>query len=423
MADNTLNVNFKLTSLNVRGLNECKKRRAILRKLKLQQNDICLLQETHCSLPSEHICKNEWGGNVFFSNGTKQARGVMVLFKAGFDAVVKDVISDTMGRFLLLNVNIQNTNLKIINVYAPNEETSQVHFYGYLRNKINQHTSPEDSIIIGGDFNFIANPSLDRKGGAPIVNSANRLNILRQINSIVEDHNLQDIWRVKHPQSRRFTWHQHTKRIFSRLDYWYISTGLQYHSQSVDIIPMIRTDHSAIVFAMKSPNNPEKGKGLWKLNSSYLEEQPYVEGIINNKDIWLEEAHSLTEAREKWEYIKYKIRQFSIDYGKKKARERSKAEQELDKKLKATQTLLDKADKGSEEETQASVELNRIKAEMEVLDNYKVEGTILRSRTRWFGQEEKNNAYFLNLESRNKIRKTMNKLEREDGRMQTHKKY
>lgn len=127
---------------------------------------------------------------------------------------------------------------------------------------------------------------------------------------------------------------------------------------------MIRTDHSAIVLAMKSPNNSEKGKGLWKLNSSYLEEQPYVEGIINNKDIWLEEAYSLTEAREKWEYIKYKIRQFSIDYGKKKARERSKAEQELDKKLKATQTLLDKADKGSEEETQASVELNRSKAEM-----------------------------------------------------------
>lgn len=39
---------------------------------------------------------------------------------------------------------------------------------------------------MGGDFNFIINPELDRKGGIPIVNTSSRNNIVKTMEDITE---------------------------------------------------------------------------------------------------------------------------------------------------------------------------------------------------------------------------------------------
>ena len=57
---------------------------------------------------------------------------------------------------------------------------------------------------------------------------------------------LVDIWRIKNPDVKSFTWSKKFPRIFCRLDYWLISNNLNDSVQLTDIIPAIRTDHDAI---------------------------------------------------------------------------------------------------------------------------------------------------------------------------------
>lgn len=157
--------NFRTISFNVRGLNDQKKRRSIFKWLKQKQIDICLLQETYCTDKVEHIWRNEWGGKIIASNGTNHARGVAVLIKPDLDAEIINIIKDDIGRMLLVELKVQDTHFKIMNIYAPNTEASQFHFYHYIKRTLNAYTNPEENIIIGGDFNINFDKDLDKKGG------------------------------------------------------------------------------------------------------------------------------------------------------------------------------------------------------------------------------------------------------------------
>ena len=59
----------------------------------------------------------------------------------------------------------------------------------------------------------------------------------------------------------------------SRLDCWLISNCLSDNVWNVDIIPSIKTDHSAIIIEFKDINDRVKGPGIWKLNCSLLSDQ------------------------------------------------------------------------------------------------------------------------------------------------------
>ena len=65
--------------MNVRGLRNTNKRRAIFSYLKDQIATIFNLQETFSKPEDEKIWTAEWGGNGFFSHGTEHSKGVTML--------------------------------------------------------------------------------------------------------------------------------------------------------------------------------------------------------------------------------------------------------------------------------------------------------------------------------------------------------
>ena len=83
------------------------------------------------------------------------------------------------------------------------------------------------------------NTILDKKGG-----------ILTPRKSVVSNHKQHTWWpwlnRVKNPNTKSYTWSQNPPMILCRLDYWLISNNLHDLTTSTDIIPAIKTDHSAI---------------------------------------------------------------------------------------------------------------------------------------------------------------------------------
>lgn len=245
---------FNMISINTRGLVDRKKRRSMFRYIKKKKADICFMQETHSSIEAENVWKNEWGGSIIFSHGTKHARGVMVLFRPGLDIEVLQTSSDNIGRMLFLCVKIQNVQFNLINIYAPNYEENQIHFYRSLKNIMTQNSlNAQDNILLGGDFNIILNSQKDRKSQTPtqFSNMHNQIiNLVKEILALFEMH---DIWRIRNPLASRFTWSRSSPYIIqSRLDYWFTSETLFDFADEVDIIPCTKSDHSAITIQFNS---------------------------------------------------------------------------------------------------------------------------------------------------------------------------
>ena len=59
--------------------------------------------------------------------------------------------------------------------------------------------------------------------------------------------------------------------------------------------------------------------------------------------------------------------------------------------------------------------LDNLKNEMEEIIEYRTKGTVLRSRTRWYNEGEKNTKYFLNLEKRHYRQGTINRLKKSEN--------
>ena len=87
------------------------------------------------------------------------------------------------------------------------------------------------------------------------------------------DFDLVDIWRLRNPETKRFTWRQKNPFIQRRLDYWLISDFCQ---DKADIIPSINSDHSAIILYFNSIDSQKRGPSFWKFNASLLDDVNFV---------------------------------------------------------------------------------------------------------------------------------------------------
>ena len=104
--------------------------------------------------------------------------------------------------------------------------------------------------------------------------------VVDSIECFQDNFDLIDIWRVKNPGVRSFTWSKMSPKKFCRLDYWLISNNLQDLVIATDICPATKTDHAAIIIEFGSKDDQVKGPtGLWKMNCSILEEESYINDV------------------------------------------------------------------------------------------------------------------------------------------------
>ena len=207
------NINFKLLSLNARGIRSFDKRKSIFNWMFKSSADICFLQETYSTPEVENIWKKQWKGDMFFSHGTFHSRGVLILVKEQFDFQLQSVKVDSQGRYILLEAMIQDSPFLMLNIYAPNKCAEQCDFFKIISEELKSSSTPSDfSVVVGGDFNVIFDQDLDGSGG--IKNTKASVKILEDI---CLEQDLIDIWRVRQPTEKRFTWRQKTPIIQRRL--------------------------------------------------------------------------------------------------------------------------------------------------------------------------------------------------------------
>ena len=116
----------------------------------------------------------------------------------------------------------------------------------------------------------------------------------------------------------------------------------------------------------------KRGPSHWKFNNSLVLDYDLVTAMKNKINEFYQESEELVV---RWEFPKYKMRQFSMTYSKEKAFERKSARLTLDKKVKELESQI-----RSNSDEALVEQYNKSKNELENLYNYITEGIILHSK-------------------------------------------
>ena len=183
-------------------------------RLHNQKFHFTFLQKTYSSKECAQIWEAEWGGKVYFSHGSSPSTDVMTLVNPNLDVKVEKCIQDTKGRFLIIDLLIDELHLILVNIYAPNDANQQVTVFKELENQLEDFA--QENIIIAGDFNCALSEN-DKKGGNPVWKKSI---VIKEVQHLANLHNLTDIWRDRNPNDNRFAWRNKSLKIQCRLDFF-----------------------------------------------------------------------------------------------------------------------------------------------------------------------------------------------------------
>ena len=140
---------LSIITLNVNGLNAPTKSKGLAEWIQKQDPYICCLQETHLKTRDTYRLKVKGWKKIFHTNGEQKKAGVSILISDKIYFQIKDVKRDKEGHYIMIKGSIQEEDITIINIYAPNIGALQYvrQMLMSMKEEINSNT------IIVGDFN------------------------------------------------------------------------------------------------------------------------------------------------------------------------------------------------------------------------------------------------------------------------------
>ena len=101
-----------------------------------------------------------------------------------------------------------------------------------------------------------------------------------------------------------------------------------------------------------------------------------------------------------WEMVKMKVREESIKFGAHKKKQIAEKQEEIEQSIAFLEKNLAKVSTDDAVKQKMWSELETKKRELETIIEHQTKGALLRSKSRWYNEGEKNTKYFLNLEKR-----------------------
>lgn len=221
----------------------------------------------------------------------------------------------------------------------------------------------------------------------------------------MDEWDLTDAWRYRNPSRRQFTFHRGQQA--SRIDYWLISNHLADICLDSDITHLALSDHSLLTLSVGN-KEPRRGPGLWRMDNSLLADEKYIEEISDLLESLIRESED-SDPSAKWEWMKFRIREKSMELEAKTRRQQRKEEKELNKTLAA---LIEDKDKGQDISEE---EIASVKRELQELELARAQKNIFRARANYARYREKSSSYFLNLEKRKAKGRTISTLITDEG--------
>ena len=260
----------------------------------------------------------------------------------------------------------------------------------------------EHKVIIG-DFNLALDPELDR------LNTYNNNNkAKRELENLMDEFYLKDVWRTQNETKKEYSWYKKGNLMkASRLDFALVSAGLDQKVKVPQYLAGILTDHRAFYMVLET-EPAERGSGYWKLNTSLLQENDFIQQVNRELDKTIATTtHQAPDQR--WEHIKKRVKKVTNNY----ARNKSKEDKLIISQLKEIITDYETQLPLNREENEL---LEKTKKDLDEKVIERAKGVMFRSKVKWYEEGEKNTKYFYSLEKARYNSKTCFKLINDEDR-------
>ena len=392
-----------IITLNTNGLRGSDKRLGLLQWLQALSvvPDVVCLQEVHCV--SDVECQSWFRSSGYLSvvsPGSNKSCGCIILYRPVL-SFVKSWLDDD-GRFLQCEFVYCGKSFRVVSLYAPNRNPARHDFF----ERVPSLVDPSVPTVVCGDFNAVFDRSLDRFG-SDTADTSRESSVA--LSHLFESCCCVDIWRYLHPSSSCFTWSSSDGTLASRIDlvgcpYVWVSSV-----SSCDVIPCPFSDHCAVLFCVSVPDVVAPGPGLWKLNTSVLEDEGYVSAVTNFWSGWRNMKGLYPSLAKWWEEGKSRVKALTIRHCCQRSAVSSQR-RELLSNLAAH--LKSKVDEGF---LSIFGVYQSVLGELAALDLDAAKGAQIRARARWVEEGETSSAYFFRLEKKRGADRWISALRDEDG--------
>jgi len=289
---------FRVTTLNVRGLKMADRRRAFFESLRSCRFDVMFLQECHLEGGRDEAIFSEEceRGPSVWGAGNVKADGVGILFNSQ-EFHIEGSAMVVPGRVLYVDVRWRGVRVRFINVYAPSKREDRRGFF----NCLNVLFFTNRKVFLGGDFNV----SLDRESKGELA-------------SLIKSFSFRDSFKVAGGASDGFTW-RNSRGEASRLDYVFVSAGVEV--EQFFMLPVWLSDHCMVGVEVEV-GGLERGRGSWRLNRSFLQDENFCQVIRHLYRAWQSFKGLFASRALWWEGVKERMAIFCRWWGRAKAAKR-----------------------------------------------------------------------------------------------------
>jgi exonuclease III len=246
--------NWKITTINVRGLNDSFKTERLFEYL--QENDITMTGITETWLAPRSIIRDHQDQYITYTTIPNEKNyfgtGVGIIIKKELDKhIYKKNTFEDRGIYIDMAFK-RNTKLRIITIYNPANASkdliTRANLHDWLIHAINEATNHKMFTIVMGDFNATHDPILDTNKFCPPKSPNMLFETLTSFNFI-------DTFRSIHPSKKEFTWVRNGAG--RRLDYIWMSphfSNLIIDSYTENTSTIIDSDHKFVTTSLDPKN-------------------------------------------------------------------------------------------------------------------------------------------------------------------------
>jgi exonuclease III len=310
-----------VTSLNVNGFTSPRGAQKLQAIIDLcSQAHISFLQETHAVSPEQlRLFQSTFPGTIYWNHpATLQFTGTAICVAETPTLKVTQHSVLVPQRVQRLDVTWDERKYVLVNVYAPTHHPQVAQWHAELQDLLAAvFTSCRDAyIIVGGDFNFVADPHLDRGTGVP---TAAELSA-ESTHAFLTQNQLVDIWRSRNAESREYSYESGTRK--SRIDRFYLSSELACYVRRADLVRVDFSQHKVVTCSIAAPDATQWGRSYWKLNSSLLEEPPLLALLERFWSLWRKQKNAYAHLSDWWDAGKKRTKSIIIDFSREHANAR-----------------------------------------------------------------------------------------------------
>jgi len=293
-------MSLSIYSINAQGLKNTSNRYNLIKFINGMRPSIVCIQETNINTISDSklIIPNYLS---YYNSAAALGSGTVIFTSQNIKVLNSDIV--TPGKVQYLTFKLPNCNpITMFNVHLSHNNKEALNMINSIENVI-RNIGIHD-FVLAGDWNYVDNPVLDKKNCM-----TERKMVRTRMKSLLENSGLIDTFRYLYPEAKIYT---HTgynlNRPESRLDRIYVSGSLVPNIQKASILPSF-SDHRIVNSCFSFSNGGRSA--YWKFDNHLLKLDYFKEQV---EDIMMDFINSPNKSFSKYELLKFKIKQLSMEF-------------------------------------------------------------------------------------------------------------